>query len=190
MAPGAPARAHEDRSGQLLARLRLGDVTALDGALEQYWGPVLGYLTRWLGSADAAEDVAQRTFVRLWERRREWRLDGSLRGLLFRVARNLAISDQRNLRARDRAQERYVRADPQTRGGALEALEQQQLGVALDAAIQRLPERRREVFVLRCVHGFSHREIAEMMGISEQTVANQLNRALATLRQLLADILD
>lgn len=190
VAEAVRADARDDVAEALLGRLRADDTSALDDALRRYWGPVLGYLTRWLGSADAAEDVAQRTFVRLWERRQDWRLDGSLRGLLFRVARNLAISDQRNLRARERAQERFARGAAPSPRGVLERLEDRQLGARLDVAIRELPARRREVFVLRCVHGFSHREIAALMGISEQTVANQLNRALATLRHLLADLLD
>ncbi len=52
-----------------------------------------------------------------------------------------------------------------------------------------LPPRRREVFVLRCVHGLSYREIAGIMDTSTQTVANQLSHALATLRVSLGSAL-
>jgi RNA polymerase sigma factor (sigma-70 family) len=48
-----------------------------------------------------------------------------------------------------------------------------------------LPRRRREVFLLRCVHELSYREIATIMDTSTQTVANQLSHALATLRRTL-----
>jgi RNA polymerase sigma-70 factor (ECF subfamily) len=176
-------------SRQLLERLRGDDVAALDAALRLYWNPLRGYLTRWLGSADAAEDVAQQTFLKLWERRGEWRLEGSLRGLLFRVARNLAISDQRNLAAKRRAHLQFALQRPPPLRGALDRLQDHELGAALDAAIAQLPARRREVFVLRCINGLSYREIAAAMQISEQTVANQLNRALTTLRERLAGLL-
>ena len=179
----------ESRQSDLLQRLRADDVGALDALLHQHWAEVLGYLTRWLGSRDAAEDLTQRTFLRIWERRRVLRPEGSLRGLLFSVARNLAMSEQRNQHARQRAQSRYVentRAVAQPT--ALDALQDAELGEFLETAIRGLPVRRREVFILRCVHGFSHREIAAMMGISEQTVANQLSRALSALRDALTDL--
>lgn len=174
---------------QLLERLRADDVDALQSLLEAYWEPLLGYLGRWLGSRDAAEDVAQRTFLRIWEKRRAWRADGSLGGLLFSVARNLAISDRRSQGALQRAQQRFAERLVAGRD-ALQVLEDAELGEALEAAIRRLPERRREVFILRCVSGLGYREIAGIMGISEQTVANQLSRALATLRESLGGLLD
>jgi RNA polymerase sigma-70 factor (ECF subfamily) len=56
----------------------------------------------------------------------------------------------------------------------------------VESAITALPERRREIFVLSRYHGLSYREIAEVLEISPQTVANQLSAALATLRESLA----
>jgi RNA polymerase sigma factor (sigma-70 family) len=53
-----------------------------------------------------------------------------------------------------------------------------------------MPARRREIIVLRCVHDLSYREIADVMNIAQQTVANQLSSALATLRTSLRDLLD
>jgi RNA polymerase sigma factor (sigma-70 family) len=71
--------------------------------------------------------------------------------------------------------------------GADDAVEQEELRAALDRVVGALPRRRREVFLLRCVHGLSYREIAGIMDTSTQTVANQLSHALATLRRSLAD---
>lgn len=175
----------------LLRRLRQDDESALDLVLQQYWDELVAYLSRWLGSTDDAEDVAQQTFLRLWDRREQWNPGGgSLRALLFRIARNLAISEQRSRNARTRA---IVRATRDRAAGwvptPLESLENQRLGRRLEQAIAALPDRRREVFVLRCVHDLSYREIAEVMGIAQQTVANQLSRALATLRQSLGHLL-
>lgn len=183
--------ATEPASETLLLRLREADEHALDLLLKRYWGPLVRYLTGWLGAADMAEDVAQRTFLRLWDRRAEWRAEGSVRALLFRVARNLAISEQRSVGARMRAAsqfavERTARGERPPSAG----VENRELGAALERAVRALPSRRREVFLLRCVHDHAYREIADIMGISEQTVANQLSRALATLRDELGELLD
>lgn len=183
----APSTAPSDR--ELVARLRRGDATALDLVLRRHWPPVVAYLVRIVGSRDAAEDVAQRTFCRLWERRATWRDDGSLRGLVYRVARNLAISERRRWDAEARSAVAAV-AELRAAQTPLELLEDRQLRHELDRAVQALPGRRREVFVLRCIHGLSYKEIAAVMDTSPQTVANQLSHALATLRLTLGHLLD
>jgi RNA polymerase sigma-70 factor (ECF subfamily) len=60
----------------------------------------------------------------------------------------------------------------------------------MEAAVLALPERRRTVFLLARFHDLSRGQIAEMMGISPQTVANQLSSALSSLRESLAPLLD
>jgi RNA polymerase sigma-70 factor, ECF subfamily len=179
----------DDHDRELLAGLLRDDVTALDELIRRYWSPLIAYVTRLGGSADGAEDIAQQTFQRLWERRGSWRTTGSVRGLLYRIARNLAVSEHRSQQSRSRAD---TLAGEATREPAtpLDLLENAELHDALAHAMQALPRRRREVFILRCVHDLSYREISEIMGISQQTVANQLSRALTTLRESLRPLLD
>jgi RNA polymerase sigma-70 factor (ECF subfamily) len=180
--PGEPTDA------ELVIRLRRGDTVALDLVLRRYWPPVVAYLVRLVGTRDAAEDIAQQAFCRLWDRRASWHDAGSLRGLLYRIARNLAISDRRHLDAEARSAAGLAdvaRVNPTP----LQLLEDKLLRREVERAISRLPERRREVFVLRCVHDLSYKEIADVMGTSTQTVANQLSHALATLRQSLGHLL-
>jgi RNA polymerase sigma-70 factor (ECF subfamily) len=57
--------------------------------------------------------------------------------------------------------------------------------LSLDAAIARLPERAREVFVLHDVEGFAHAEVAEMLGVAEGTVRAHLHRARSLMRGML-----
>jgi RNA polymerase sigma-70 factor (ECF subfamily) len=178
---------HDERA--LVVRLRAGETSALDDILQRHWGPVMAYLVRLVGSRDAAEDVAQRTFCHLWERRASWHVSGSLAALIYRIARNFAISEHRRRGAEERSA--LVLAERMTAAPSpLELMEGEQLAAALSRAIDLLPERRREVFVLRCVHELSYREIGEVMGTSTQTVANQFSHALAALRRMLAPVLD
>jgi RNA polymerase sigma-70 factor (ECF subfamily) len=173
----------------LLDRIAGDDCHALDLAIQRYWRPLVGYLFRLVDTADRAEDIAQRTFCQLWDRRARWRREGSLRGLLYRVARNFALSERRRRLVEVRSAT-LQRGAPARNPTPVELLEDQQLRIALDHAIERLPRRRREVFVLRCVHDLSYKEIGEIMDISTQTVANQLSHALATLRRALDGVLD
>ena len=174
---------------ELLVRLQHDDTNALELALRQHWTLVVDYINRLTGSEDAAEDIAQRAFCQLWDRRSQWRTTGSVRALLCRIARNYAVSEHRRQRADERSAETFVeltRPAPPSR----DRIETEQLRSALDREIALLPERRREILVLRCVHDLSYKEIADVMNIAQQTVANQLSSALATLRVSLRDLLD
>ena len=174
---------------ELLARLRYGDSRALEVALQRYWSLVVDYVVRLTGSEDAAEDIAQRSFCQLWDRRAQWQSVGSLRALLCRVARNYAVSEYRRQLADTRSASVFLELSAPV-SAASDALEVEQLRSALQREIARLPARRREIVVLRCVHDLSYKEIAEVMDIAHQTVANQLSKALATLRGSLDDVLD
>ncbi|HUF27853.1 MAG TPA: sigma-70 family RNA polymerase sigma factor [Gemmatimonadaceae bacterium] len=169
----------DDADRELLNRISREDVSALDEVLARYWAPLIRYVSVVLDSRDAAEDVAQETFYRLWEQRSKVRIDGSLRGFLYQVARNLAISERR----RDRASERTAIAlfDEQPAFASVE-LADHHLRAVLQRAVNELPERRREILLLHTVHGLTYKEIGRLLGIAPQTVANQFSAALSTLR--------
>jgi len=180
---------HRISDEELLARLRCDDTNALELALQSHWTLVVDYIARLTGSEDSAEDVAQRAFCQLWDRRTQWRTTGPVRALLCRIARNYAVSEHRRQCADERSAETFVeltRPIPPSR----DEIETEQLRSALDRQIALLPERRREILVLRCVHDLSYKEIADVMNIAQQTVANQLSTALATLRVSLREQLD
>src|SRR5437879_1663713 len=160
----------------LMARVYGGDPSAFDEVLELHWPPVVAYVATLVDSWDTAEDVAQDAFLRLWDRRAEWKPTGSLRGFLYRIARNLAINYRRWLRVRLRSAERirFDRVSPET---PLQSVEQAELRATLEQAIASLPGRRREAFVLSYVHGLPQKEIAEIMGTSLQTVKTQASTA-------------
>jgi RNA polymerase sigma-70 factor (ECF subfamily) len=177
---------HDDRAPDavLLERLAADDASALDALLARYWSPLTAFITRMTGSLEAAEDAVQEAFCRLWERRRSWRGEGSVNGLLFRLARNSAVSAHRRLDAEARAAAVAGEAEP--RHHEMPPLPNDELRAALERAIAELAPRRREVFLLRVVHDLPYKDIAAVMGTSTQTVANQLSSALRELRARLA----
>ena len=181
-------REHDDRAPDavLLERLAGDDASALDTLLARYWQPLTLFITRLTGSVEAAEDAVQEAFCRLWERRRSWRGEGSVNGLLFRLARNSAISAHRREDAEARAASVAVEAMPLHH--EMPAMPNDELRAALEHAIAELAPRRREVFLLRVVHDLSYKEIAAVMGTSTQTVANQLSTALRELRTRLSGL--
>lgn len=174
------------------ARLAAGDPAALDTLLRHYWSPLLNYVKGLISDHDGAQDIAQEAFLYLWEGRQRWTPTGSARALLYRVARSRALNHVRHHRVRERAEPLVEAFQPGRRWTPtpLQILEQAELRGAIDEAIDALPPRRREVFVLGYVHGCRHAEVAEIMEISVQTARNQMSAALADLRRMLEPFLE
>jgi RNA polymerase sigma-70 factor, ECF subfamily len=165
----------------IIARLRGGEASALDELMRRYWAPLVAYSRDILGSREAAQDVVQDVLIKVWELRADWTPSGSIRGYLYRLVRNRAIDELRKQRVRRFVLPLLGRQPPTP----AEDLADRELQEEVERAIAALPLRRREVFVLAHSHQLSHRQIAEIMGISVQTVANQMSSALADLRRAL-----
>ncbi len=189
-----PPPVGEEEIPESVRRLREalgGDQRALDALMGLCWGPLVDYCSRLTRDLDAAEDIAQETFWTVWSRRETFtaRATPSL-GLLYRVARNLAIDRTRSRDSRLRRLLPLQRVPEYRAESPLDQAEEGELQTALTAAMEALPPRRREVFDLYRFHGLSYAEIADVMGISPQTVANQMSSALTVLRRSLAPFLD
>jgi RNA polymerase sigma-70 factor (ECF subfamily) len=162
----------------LMRRLKAGDEQAMATLLAEHWTPVVRYAFGLLGSWDKAEDVAQDAFVRLWARRKGWS-SGSAGALIYRMARNAALDVLKSPRHAGPREDPDMLASANTPERDVELSE---LELAVAQAIGDLPPRRREIFKLVRESGFSYLEIAEIMEISTQTVANHMSLALTDLR--------
>jgi RNA polymerase sigma-70 factor, ECF subfamily len=175
----------------LFAWLATGDSDALDALLQRHWSDVVAYVRSLLDDTDLAHDVAQESFLYVWEGREQWASDSSARALLFKAARSRSLNHMRHLRVRSRAAP-WLRSLVRDRSSKtpLQLLEQSELRTALQAAVSALPPRRREVFTLGYIHECPHAEIATIMGISHQTARNHMSAALADLRVVLKPFLE
>ncbi|MEX2528233.1 MAG: sigma-70 family RNA polymerase sigma factor [Gemmatimonadota bacterium] len=156
--------------------------------MAQHWAAVASYASKVLGVGPrSGEDIAQEVFLKLWAGDIRWSGEGSSRAFLLGVTRNLCLNRRRKESLRKRLSDK-VRTQFQlwqrmpNPGEDLQASELQR---RLDVVLESMPARRREVFLLIRMQGLSYAEVAEIMGISAQTVANQMTLALKQLRQAL-----
>lgn len=150
----------------------------IDELFRLYYRPLCMYGARFLGEADAVEDVVQAAFVSLWERQMAGRTIESPKAYLYRTVHNRCIDEIRQGASKTDCSLEQLKYDVPDE----ETVDRSFLWARLWTAIDRLPAKRREILLLSKRDGLSYAEIARRMGISESTVHNQLTKALQTLR--------
>jgi RNA polymerase sigma-70 factor (ECF subfamily) len=189
--PSAPEESDEsllERDESLLERVGQGRSTALRLLMDRHWSTLVGYATGITNDRDVAQDVVLETFLQVWTKRSDWQPTGSPNAYLHRITRNLALNAYRDGTLRRKRHQEVGGAPSSVHSPRTpeEEIEARALRTEIETAISGLPERRREIFLLSRFSGLTHREIAETLGVSAQTVSNQMSAALAQLRVALA----
>ena len=141
-----------------------------------YYRPLCLYALRYVDDIDRAEDIVQDCFVKMLEGHPSDCLHDShemAAPLLFRIVHNRCIDELR----------RYQPQVPIPTDMAEDDVESSFVAARLWTAIDTLPDRCREVFLMAKRDGMSYREIADELGLKENTVRNHIARALETLRE-------
>jgi RNA polymerase sigma-70 factor, ECF subfamily len=187
----------------LLSRFHEGHVDAFEELLSRYRRPVFNFVLRSVRSVPAAEEILQEVFLRVVQRSGDFRGQSKFSTWLYTIARNQCIDHGRKMSYR-----RHASLDAPMRGGedehgptlmdrvAAEAPGSdrtaigKQLRDALARAIEELPDDQREVFLLRQVQNLAFKDIATIVGTSENTVKSRMRYALERLQQALAEYED
>ena len=173
-------RVHNE--GTLVSRLRAGDTSAIEGLYSLHGARLFGLAYRLTNSRSDAEEIVQDVFVGLPLALRAYAEQGAFGSWIRRIAARLSID-----RLRRQSRRREVELTPahsptvNSAAGGVDARD------ALERALTTLPDVLRSVFVLKEVEGYSHSEIAELLGIRRGTSEVRLLRAIRRLRQELED---
>ena len=157
----------------------------------QFYPSLLLYATRLLVHGDM-EDVVQDAFVELWHRRNAMDDAAHIKSFLYRAVytKSLNVIKHRSVVSGYAAEcsalemMRLAYYDPNSNPVDMN-LENQELREKIDAAIDELPDKRRQIFKMSYLHGMSNKEIAEALGLSTRTVEHQIYLALRELRRII-----
>ena len=194
VAPTDPLKTCTDE--ELLERFRRGQREAFGFLVRRYERELYGYLRRYVGDGDLAEDVFQNTFLQLYTKIGKYETGRPVRPWLYTIATHQAIDAMRRQGRRQILsldQQREEQADGEvnclaalleTRGpgplGQADAEERRQL---VRASVDRLPDFLRQVVLLAYYQGLKYREIADILDIPVGTVKSRLHAALVKLQQ-------
>ena len=155
-----------------------GDTQAFERLYRRHAARINALCRRMVGPA-MAEDTLQDVFIRAWEKLELFEGKAAFGTWLYRVAINVCLA--RRTKAGKR-RERFRRDDIALERAEAPRRRHADHRMDLDRAIDRLPDRARQVFVLHDVEGYKHREIGELLGISSGTSKSQLHEARMALR--------
>ena len=171
---------------RLLTKLKNGSFQAFERLYNMYSGKLYNFIMRISsGNQYMAEEVVQSAFIRVWEVRERVEPESSFISFLCTIAKNLLM----NMYQRQTVEYVYneylkntgVDRDSQTE----ESIDLRFLNEYIDSLAEELPAQRKKIFILSKRQNYTNKEIAEMMGISESTVATQLSLAVKFMREQL-----
>lgn len=191
--PAAPARGESDRASldpAVLVRAQAGDVSAWAIVYEDQYMGVFRQLRYLTGDAAVAEELAQETFAQAMACHRRFDPERPLASWLHGIALNVVRKHWRKQRNTARAHERLELVARVTGAGTHGDPDHGHLrrerSRALHAALDELPARWREAFVLRELQGMSTADAAARLGITVENLAVRVNRARTRIREALA----
>jgi RNA polymerase sigma-70 factor (ECF subfamily) len=166
----------------LVTAARKGDMKAFERLYRLHSGKVMGLCLRMTRRHDVAEDCVQQTFIRAWRSLAAFEGRSAFGTWLHRIAVNEVLTYERNHGTRAESDEEAVAdatAEPHESHRAYDAGEV----MDVERALATLPPGSRHVVVLQTVYGYSHEEVADMLGIAVGTCKAQLHRGRRLLRE-------
>ncbi len=168
----------------LIKRVKEGDIKAFETIFRKYYSPLVYYSHTITGRSDAAEDILQDLFYTLWKERERIEVFSSLKNYLYGAVRNrsLQFCERRKL------DDKYRSSLDLSPGGAdstgsEESVEFLELENIILKSLEKMPQRRVEIFRLHRFKNKKYREIAESLSLSVKTVEAEMTKALKTIRK-------
>lgn len=174
------------RERLLVAALRGGSREAFDEIYRRYSGRLLAYCVAVVKNNDDAKEIVQEAFIKLWDMRGDIRSDEGVAALLFRMAKNRIVDAFRRQLSHGVYDDYLIYTDNiAAPGSTADGIEYGEFKAKVRTALRRLPPTQRKVIALCRLGGLTAAQTAQKLGLSEQTVKNQLSIGLKRLYSIL-----
>lgn len=167
---------------RLLDQIKNGDQKAFKGIFDQYYNELFRFSLSMVRSEMICEEIVQDAFVYLWEKSGKIKITTSIKSYLYTTIKNKSINYIKNELPKQQLSESLT---SEMLFKTEEVAEERNLKIRIQHAIDQLPTKCKQIFILSRYSGYTYREISEELDISIKTVENQMSIALQKLRILL-----
>ena len=169
----------------LVLRLTEGDERAFCELYAAYKNRLIYFAMRFLKSREYAEDIFQDAFTLIWQGRRFINPDASFSSYLYTIVRNRVLNQLRDLENQDKLKSQIMEQAVDYTDDVKDHILVNDLRSLIASALQQLTARQREIFLMSREKEMSHKEIADTLGISVNTVQEHISSSLRILRAYL-----
>lgn len=173
----------------LVTRAIAGREDGFEELVRRYQRPIAAYVYRMVGNYDAALDLTQEVFIKVYGSLARYRPEYKFSTWIYKIAHNAAVDHLRRYAAREQALvsefegEQFEMPVESRRPTPEQESEKRERRAEIETVVRQLPSAYRELIVLRHSHDLSYDEIAEVTGLPLGTVKNRLFRAREVMRQ-------
>jgi RNA polymerase sigma-70 factor, ECF subfamily len=162
------------------------DITQFEMIFKRYFNPLCAYAIKYTRDLDTAKEIVHKVYVNIWEKRESVKPDQNIRSYLFTSVYNRCLNHIRDSKKTVDINQMKEQDGSVGFSGDLEIME---LQASIEAGIQSLPDRCREIFILSRYDQLKYLAIAEKLNISVKTVEAQMSKALKLLKIYLTEFL-
>ena len=172
-------------SNKLILQIKNGDEKAFNELFYNYRGMLFNFIKLSLPDEAEIENIVQEVFVRIWINRQSLDHQKEIKPFLYSIAKNLIKDQLRKHLIRQKYLQKVRKEEIPVHYSISNELEYSELKESIDAFIERMPEQRKNIFLLSRNEGKTYKQISEQLGVSENTVDTQIRRALNGLRKII-----
>ena len=182
-------RKNEEIEPETLQLLIEGDEKTFERVFKSNYKALYSYANMIVRDHEAAEEIVQGMFLKLWERKEKLELHTSLKAYLYRSIYNDSLNLIKHEKVKLKYQSHALYTMKNESDNASDKVQLSELEKRLQVALNQLPEGCRTIFQLSRFEDLKYKEIADRLKISIKTVENQMGKALKLLRMELAEFL-
>lgn len=173
----------------IVEKIRQDDERIFEYLFKTYHSRLCFYCYRIIGNNDSVKEIVHDVFINIWINRKKWQPQSSIKAYLYKAVKNRSINylKQQRLSLKSNLQIEEIEIHSQNNPASI--LDAKEISEAYKYAVDKLPEKSRQIVILIKENGLSYKEAAEIQNISVKTVETQMRLSFQKLRKMLKHFL-
>lgn len=181
----------KSKSEIISSKISNRDINEFERMFHLHFSRLAKYAYKYVGTFADAQDLTQSVFLKIWELNGKWKPQGTVKSYLYTAVKNQCLNHIKHKKVVNKFQvEQYVVPKLSQIDMEWEQVDRgTRLNDSIKLALNKMPNKRREVFELSRSEGLTYSEIADVLGITKKTVENHMGNALKFLKEELSDLI-